>query len=358
MDFVSAILTCLASELVVSGGGAGLQETLCSSYNVSAHFSSQPTYGAASQEELVSRDRGAFYSKFAVDRRDAGFQAMAERQGACMNRLVLTPEGYIVTLDLAPDAVVSQDAAGIAMQTLLHFFHVNGRVQRMLIERNPVAPLAPGVSAALPNCYATVNYMSEWYLPYDATVAIVGDNAMARVTTMRTPAVGAVECARCVNEAKRAREESIAAGLLLPTDPKPPPVKHLGCSFEEITHLPLSVTLCARSVGMNAVRDASRIQIPFGFDASLIQPTAQVGARWFDLQTVIMHSGASLKSGHYISYTKLGRQWFCCNDSIITPMSLEEASREVCGNLNSIPYVFTYTSFRQKPAELGDRLCL
>ena len=359
VDFVSAILTCVASELVICGGGAGLHETLCSAYGVTVNFSSQPTREAASQQELISQGLGHQYSNLAESRREAGFFAIAARQGAKVNRLRLDAAGGITGWSIEPESVVSEDAAGYAMQTLLNFFHVNCRVRRVLVERDAGEALPPGVSAPPDrHCYSPANFMSEWYLPYDTTVPIVTGNAMSRVTTMSAPVAANIECAKCMNAAKRARDEAIAAGTLSATVPKPPAVLHRGCQFEEITHLPLSITLCARSVGTNAVRDASRIQIPFGFDAALLQPTAQAGERWFDLQSVIMHSGDSLKSGHYITYTKLGQQWYCCNDSIITPMSLEDASREVCGDTRSIPYVFTYTSFRPKPAELGDRMCL
>ncbi len=136
------------------------------------------------------------------------------------------------------------------------------------------------------------------------------------------------------------------------------PVRHACSSFEEITHLPVTVTLCARAVEDGGLRNPDRIRIPFGFDASVLQASAAANVRWFDLQTVVMHQGASLDGGHYHTYTKLGSQWWHCDDDRITPVTHDAAAAAVCGDGSSVPYVMTYSSCRARPEDLGNTLFL
>ncbi len=42
---------------------------------------------------------------------------------------------------------------------------------------------------------------------------------------------------------------------------------------------------------------------------------------WYSLIGAVLHSGSSLKGGHYIAVSRYGNQWYLCNDSHIEPIN-------------------------------------
>lgn len=48
----------------------------------------------------------------------------------------------------------------------------------------------------------------------------------------------------------------------------------------------------------------------------------------YELVAVLVHQGRSCEWGHYVAYVKNHGQWYCCNDSVVTPVPLEEVLQQ------------------------------
>lgn len=48
----------------------------------------------------------------------------------------------------------------------------------------------------------------------------------------------------------------------------------------------------------------------------------------YELVAVLVHQGRSCEWGHYVAYVKKHGQWYCCNDSSVTPVSFEKVRQQ------------------------------
>ncbi len=76
----------------------------------------------------------------------------------------------------------------------------------------------------------------------------------------------------------------------------------------------------------------------------------------YELVGVIMHDG-SANGGHYTAYTKLGNQWYYCNDAKVKKISskeMQEISERGTGvNKTVVPTTFVYELSSARPTHKG-----
>ena len=61
----------------------------------------------------------------------------------------------------------------------------------------------------------------------------------------------------------------------------------------------------------------------------------------YELVAVLVHQGRSCEWGHYVAYVKNHGQWYCCNDSTVTPVSFEKV-------LDQQAYILMYEVARMR----------
>lgn len=78
--------------------------------------------------------------------------------------------------------------------------------------------------------------------------------------------------------------------------------------------------------GNKTVKFGNPIEIPEELRADSLNVEGHPSGR-YELKSFIVHSGASLGSGHYIAYRKVEDQWVKCNDGQISYLNQEEISQ-------------------------------
>jgi hypothetical protein len=132
---------------------------------------------------------------------------------------------------------------------------------------------------------------------------------------------------------------------------KPP--QHLLVILQRFHYDP--VTQRAKKI-MNPVEFTPTLQLPVAEAATDRMTTCE-----YELYGVLMHSGTSAQHGHYYSYARTSEtdvsgspaEWFCFNDSVVTP-SRFEALREVSKFFSAdVPYLLLYRRADLAPLHSG-----
>lgn len=75
-----------------------------------------------------------------------------------------------------------------------------------------------------------------------------------------------------------------------------------------------------------------------------------------------MHSGATLKSGHYVAVSRYGDQWYLCNDSTVEPITEGKLGNILQGEQQGYwgpsyqTYLFFFERIQQKPSREGSSI--